>query len=604
MLTEQIDGKKAAFPRWLKWLVYGFIVLTCTLILLYALLASGLSNASLKSRMESGLSSWSGLRVQSYGGVTFGLFPPKATLARVKADSAIPAITIEADAVSVSFSLFSLMTQQPVMREIDVSGGQIIVDARKPLEFADFVSASTVGTAVEATKAVVGSDGNDQSGMTGTGIAPGVLRFRGTKLSVQWPGGRQDDVEELGGAFRWTSLKGAASLSASGTLNGESTRFEGTSAEPLKLLAGLESAVSMQFKADPVSFDYVGTLAHPSDLFAEGKLKVSAPSLSAVLAWMNVSAALPANQGALDLEANLSHADGKLMLNDLTMAFGGNPANGMLVFDPSLPTPLVSGTLAFEKADLGLLISAFQPSSQNISSDAALKGLDLDLRFSAETVQASVFVLTNAAGTIKISGNETLLDLGSSQLASGECIGSLKFSGPAGKREGVAKLSLRDVMADQLVDYGASFPTLSAPLSAQIEASGEFYNWIQFIRQAKGTLKLTVGEGVARNFSTETLAGLISGGAVFALTEAYAGLAPVVSGEVNAILSRGAAIISMADLQFTSHEVRLAGAVPLLSGGVALSGRIAPAGNQPDGLPFFVGGTWSRPFVTMGATGQ
>jgi hypothetical protein len=78
----------------------------------------------------------------------------------------------------------------------------------------------------------------------------------------------------------------------------------------------------------------------------------------------------------------------------------------------------------------------------------------------------------------------------------------------------------------------------------------------------------------------------------------------VISGEVNAILSRGAAIINMADLQFSSHEVRLAGAVPLLSGGVALGGHIAPVGDKPDGLPFFVGGTWSRPFVTMGATGQ
>ena len=213
-------------------------------------------------------------------------------------------------------------------------------------------------------------------------------------------------------------------------------------------------------------------------------------------------------------------------------------------------------------------------------------------------------MLENAAGAIKVSGNDTFLDLGSSRFAGGECVGSLKFSGPIGKREAVVKLSMRNIMADQAASYDPTFPILSAPLSAQVEAAGEFYNWLQFIRQAKGTLNLTTGEGIARNFSTETLAGLVSGGSVFALTETYAGLSPVISAEVKAILSGGAIIINLADLRFSSHDIRLVGAVPLLSGGVALSGHIAPAGDKPEGLPFFVGGTWDRPFVTFGATGQ
>lgn len=540
---------------------------------LYALLASGLTNAALKSRLETSLSSWSGMQVQSTGNVSLGFFPPTATLTAVKAVSVPPAVSVEAERLDVSFSFLSLIANKPVISEVGIDRGNIDIDAKK------------------LSKIQRPDDGSRP---------PGTFRFGNTKLAVTWLEGRRDEVGELGGSFRWPELGSPAKLTATGNWNGEIVRLEASSDAPLKVLSGSESAISLQLKSAPLSLDYAGKIAFPDMFLADGKLNARAPSLNTLLDWLNIATGLPSDQGALDIEASLSHADGKFTLNDLTMAFGGIPATGMLVLDPSPATPLLSGTLAFEKADLGSLVSTFQPAAQG----GADRSLDLDLRFSADAVQAASLALENAAGTIKVSGNDTFLDLGSSQIAGGECVGSLKFSGPSGKREAVVKLSVRNVMADQLGSYDTAFPALSAPMSLQLEAAGEFYNWFQFIRQAKGTLKMTVGEGVARNFSTETLAGLVSGGAVFALTETYAGLAPVVSGEVSATLSRGAAIINMADLQFTSHEVRLAGAVPLLSGGVALSGRIAPAGNLPDGLPFFVGGTWGRPFVTMGATGQ
>lgn len=573
MLIGQNDETKAAFPRWLKWAIYAFGAIICLFTVLYALLASGLSNAALKSRLEANLSTWSGLQVQSKGGVSLGLFPPKATLSAVKAVSAPPAVSIDAGSITVSFSLLSLLGNDPVLNEVELTDANVDIDVGKSIQ---------------------------PGALLDTVNAPGTLRFSNTNLTMTWPNGRREAVGGLAGTVRWPELDGAARLSASGSWQGENVRLESSSDAPLTALSGGESAVSIQFKSAPLSFDYSGKIAIPDRLLAEGTLKAKAPSLNTVLDWLNIAVALPADQGALEIQANLSLAEGKLTLNDLSLAFGGIPASGMLVLDPQPATPLISGTLAFEKADLGSLVSAFQP----VARDDADRSLDLDLRFSAETVQAASFALENAAGTIKVSGSDTFLDLGSSRIAGGECVGSLKFSGPVGKREAVAKLSLRNVMADQLASYNPAFPTLSAPLSLQLEATGEFYNWFQFIRQAKGTLNMTAGEGVARNVSTETLAGLVSGGAVFALTETYAGLSPVISGEVNAILSRGAAIINLADLKFSSHEIRLAGAVPLLSGGVALSGHIAPAGDKPDGLPFFVGGTWDRPFVTMGATGQ
>lgn len=556
---------------WLRGASYAFAAVVFIAAILYAFLASGLTNAALKARLESRLSLWSGLNVQSSGDVGLNFFPPRATLTSVKAASAQPAISAVAESLTISFSLFSLIADNPVVNEVKISGGNV---------------------------EIVGSQAFRDGKNHGALSAPGTIRLDSTKLTILWPGGRKDTVDELTGTLKWAALGDSAKISALGNWQGESAGFEGSIDSPLNALSGGQSSVTVQLKSAPLSFDFAGNLSYPGNLLAEGQLTASTPSLNAVLEWLKVPAQLAGNHGSLDMEASLSHADGKFTLNELAMSFGGIPATGTLVLDPSPQTPLVSGTLAFEKADLGSLVAAFQPGAL----DETYRNLDLDLRFSAETVQAASLVLENAAGTIKVSGNDTFLDLGSGRFAGGECVGSLKFSGPASKREAVAKLSMRDVTADQIAPFDGSLPLLAAPLSAQFEAQGEFKDWTQFVRQAQGNLKISIGEGVARNFSTDMLATQVSGGTAFPLAEVYAGLTPVASGEINGFLARGAAIISSADVQFASHKLRLSGAIPLLSRGVALNGHIIPAGEEASGLPFFIGGTWSRPFVTMGAT--
>lgn len=598
MVTIQKDGLILPFPKWLKWAAIAMATLTFVSILLYALLASGLSNAALKSRLEASLSSWSGLIVRSDETIDLGLFPPKVTLSAVRAESAVRGIVLEAKQVTVFYSIFSLLAQEPVMREVDVSGATVVIDTGRTVRLNDFFHTSPLGPALQSAKSATPNE-NISADIRRVMAAPGVLRFTDAKVELLRGDGAREHVEDLTGAVRWADLDGSASLSLSLRFRGEQARLEAQGIEPLKLLTGFETMITVQFKSAPVRFDYSGKLALNNGIFSEGSFKASLPSLRQALAWMNAPSVLPINQDGLVLDARLSLMEGKIALNDLSLEFAGSTADGMIVVDPALTRPLVSGSLAFETADLGSMVAALEPAQQT-----AFSGLDLDLRMSSETLNASTIKLSNAAGTVKVTGSETLLDLGSSEFAGGECIGSLKFSGPYGKRLGTLKLSIKDILADQMEVYDASFPLLAARLSAQFEASGEFYNWTQFVRQANGLLKLDIGEGIARNFSTDKLAGLVSEGAVFALSDAYAGLTPLVGGSVSGTFSGGAAIINSAVLQFASHYIRLSGAVPLLTGGVALSGRIIPAGDDPSGRLFFIGGAWSRPFVTMGSTGQ
>ena len=60
--------------------------------------------------------------------------------------------------------------------------------------------------------------------------------------------------------------------------------------------------------------------------------------------------------------------------------------------------------------------------------------------------------------------------------------------------------------------------------------------------------------------------------------------------------------IETAEARSEAHDIFLSGLVPYVGGGLALSGRIFPAGADPAATAaqatFFVGGSWSVPFVS------
>ena len=78
---------------------------------------------------------------------------------------------------------------------------------------------------------------------------------------------------------------------------------------------------------------------------------------------------------------------------------------------------------------------------------------------------------------------------------------------------------------------------------------------------------------------------------------------PIDRAEVRATLAEGAARIEKAEAKIGERVIELSGVIPYVGGGLALSGAVVgPSAGSTDATTaeasFFVGGSWSAPFVS------
>lgn len=597
--TKETDANRHATRRWLKWVLPTLAALMAALFILYVSSVAGLNSPALKSRLEAGFTAWSGLTVKTDGVVKIGFFPLKATLFEVSATSSASPLSLESKTVEVRFPVLSLLANRLEITEVTLSGARIILRPDFPGGLNLMSGNSPLASPVALAKAAIAANPEKPALQSIASDAPGIIHLANSTLSVLWQTGREDRLSDFNGTLSWTAILGPASFNATATWRGEPVALEASTVAPLLLLSGGATISAFHLTSKPLILDFDGNTSLQELLFAQGDIAIQSPSVEGTLDWSGAPAFFEAGLGAVNLKANVELAESKIALNDLQMTLDGNPASGMLIYDPLVKPPRLSGTLAFDKAAIGSMIAAFDAKSELAVDGSSDNGLDLDLRLSAETAIAGPLKLENAAGTIRTTNRDVLLDLGSSTLAGGEFSGSLKLTGPMAARMGELRLSARGLLPDQFPAAEAAFPAVSVPVNLQLEMSGLYSQWSSFQKLATGRLELGASEGIIRNFSSESFANLIAKGAVFTLPETYAGLTPLVSAQITANISRGAAIIDSADIRFASHAVSVSGALPLLTGGVALAGIIKPVAEGAAGLPFFIGGTWDKPFVTM-----
>ncbi len=598
------DGpNKRQIPNWLRWVVaigIGAIVIGS---LVLVLLPMGLNQDTLRTRLQSQIAAWSGMSLAVKGKAAISFFPFKATLTDVTSNDALGAITVTAKTLEARFSVLSVLTGKVDIKELSLDGASITLRQRSGVKLGQLAENGALRPAIAIAKAAIDADRNNPDLGKITNRPLGSVKLTNSSLTYIWADGREDRLTDLSATLQWLKLRGAAEATGSAFWRGESVNFNIDIATPLLLASGGTSGLDFAFASAPLSFQFNGDTNLASDFFADGKLLLNAASISRVLSWSAAPMIANADMGALEISARLTTANSKLNFGDLKLSLDNNPATGTFEIDP-LSTPVkLSGTLAFESLDFDSLAEALpmgqDDSPANVANGSPLRGIDLDLRLSAESAKAGHWPITSVAGTIRVDNGDVLLDLGNGNLAGGEIAGSLHVVGPESARVAAFKFSARNVMADQLIKPEAAFPIISAPVHMQIDLGGGFKDWASFISSAQGSLKAEAGPGTIRNFSADSFVAAIRNGQIFALPESYSGLSAFESATVSADLKQGAAIIDAGELLLAGQRIMLAGAVPYLSGGVALNGLISAQSDPESSASFFVGGSWDKPFVTL-----
>ncbi|HHZ07634.1 MAG TPA: AsmA family protein [Rhizobiales bacterium] len=591
--------------RYGLWIVGGMLVVAAALIAALPYIASA---QIVRDRIALEVSAWSGYRVELGAAPEIEVWPFRAVLREVVMSGWFdperrPVIT--AETVEIDLSPLAALRG-----EVLFSTARLVRPTIRLASDAGDADLSTspvggrIARSIEEARKVVARDpvNPDVSALPRDPF--GTIQVIDGRIVAARSVKDEDIVSSVTGSFDWAALDRPLRLSMTGIWRGESVSLDIAAARPLVLFAGGTGPLSMSLKSAPASFYFDGTASLSGDTFFAGSARFTSPSLRRTIEWSAPETATGSPIGVVSIEGRISGNRQRLKLEETRISIDGNSGTGVIELALAEQIPALSGTLAFKTLDLRSFLSAFgvaeTPSSLSAGVDLANR-VDLDLRLSAERATSGPIALEDLAATARVKRGHAAFDISDAAAFGGNVQASIRIDG---KAEGEV-VEIRFV-GDE-VDGGvvAAFapvlrilPTAKGNISAMIRAPAG--PWKEVLAKGEGSFSAHFGEGVIQKLDMTSFLERLAKGDFFALDDVATDSLAVNDVEIKATVSKGVARLAKAEIRTANSAISLSGIIPSV-GGLALSGSIILAGDakstNPPGISFFVGGSWSKPFV-------
>lgn len=570
------------------------------------------STQIVRDRIAIEMSAWSGYRVELGGAPDIEVWPFRAILSNVtlsgwsdperKPVIVAERVEIELSALAalrgyIVFSSTRLI--RPTLRVAPV-GGKLLL----PLS----PGGGRIARSIEAARVAVSANPSNPD-LRGIPSDPfGKLEFVDGRIVVKRGGKDEEIVTSLAGAVNWTALDRGGTLAATGIWRGESVALDMTMAKPLVLFAGGTAPLSISLKSAPASLTFEGSANLSRDTYFEGPLSFSTPSLKRMLEWSTEQATPGPALGSVAIKATVAGNGQRMRFADADVTLNGNPGMGVLDLSITEAVPTLSGTLAFDALDIRSFLTAFTPLVTGNGTVAEIDTafadrFNLDLRLSAASANAGSATLTDVAATAQIKPGLAAFDISDGSAFGGSIQTGIRFDRQPGANQVELRLLATDIDGGILAAASKSaslVPTGRGTVSIILKGPGK--SWNELLQKGDGSVTASFGQGAISNLDLNALVERMKQGGFFALAEVSKGSLPINSFELKASVSKGVARVEKAEVKAPGHTITLSGIVPYVGGGLALSGTIHPLaaeGTNPPPLDsiFFVGGSWSEPFI-------
>lgn len=450
------------------------------------------------------------------------------------------------------------------------------------------------------------------------GLRAFMLRFQGiNELEIQ---DGVIDLPDMRGPvsnaalrFRWPDPNGAADLEGSFVWNGQPTSVDVALAAPLPFMDGVPGPVSVAVVSPMLAAAFEGTGAGGAAPRLQGSLRLSTPSLARTLRWLGRAPITTPDFGAFAIDTQVRLMGDTVALDAAGLEFGDNKGRGVL--ETSLfrdRPPLLSGTLAFSRLDFGALASAVAPRPrtavdlQRPFRTRFLRGIDLDLRLSAEQALFGDLQASEVAAAAKIAGGVGALDIGDMAILGGRGqmrMAVLEVAGAPRLRLDATLRSIRVAGLSALEP--ASFPLAGGTGTLDVSLEGPAGNWGALLSGGQSSLSLKVADGTLLGLRREDL-GRVGEHRVERTAELpFSSLVLQMGGQGSRLvvdelrLATGAGTVNATGIvEAGSRRMRLAGEYQATS--VAAAGEGAAfTPSKPVGLK--LEGEWPDPVLTMGS---
>src|SRR5690606_20609773 len=129
----------------------------------------------------------------------------------------------------------------------------------------------------------------------------------------------------------------------------ETTQFNISATQALKLLAGGTSDISASVSTAPLNLNFQGQGNISADQFFEGALNAKTPSLNEATLWLGLTPVLSrAEIGNFSLDSAITFTPKRLKFSNIELRADENTAKGVIEIGFEKEQPTVTATLAFD----------------------------------------------------------------------------------------------------------------------------------------------------------------------------------------------------------------------------------------------------------------
>jgi AsmA protein len=606
------------------WAIGAAVIVVALIVAALPLIAS---TRIVRDRIAWEMSAWSGFRVSIEGSPRIEVWPKfrailtDVTLSEWMATDAPP--VIEAERVEVDLSAMAALRGDVVFSTARLIRPTIRVQRNaRGLFLPPMPTGGRITRSIETTRGLIDADPAKPDLSRLPRDPFGIIEFRDGRMVTSIGNKEVEILSSLTGQANWAAMDSSATVSATGIWRGETVAVDAASPKPLVLFAGGAAPVTLSFKAAPATFSLDGVASMAENAYFDGQAKFSAPSLRRVLEWSQAGIAPGAAIGSVSVSSKVIATAGRVKFENTALSLDNNPGMGALDLSFGDALPVISGTLAFDTLDLGAFLSAFAPlaptdgtAPSEVDTSFADR-INLDLRLSAARAIAGTIQLADVAATAQVKNGLAVFDISDASAFGGNVQSSLRFDR---KPEGT-QVEIRLLASD--IDGGAFgtaagmkrlVPIGTGTVSVILKGPGKA--WDSIFENADGSISATFGPGALSGFSLPAFLKHTEQGGFFALDDVSDGTLPIDGAEIKASISKGVARIDKAEANSAKYKIWLSGIVSYAGRGLALSGGViqpeqAAAKTNGQGAnqsSFFVGGTWSTPFIspiTRGISGE
>ena len=263
--------------------------------------------------------------------------------------------------------------------------------------------------------------------------------------------GTSETVTSINGKFSWPTTNNDIDLAGNAIWRGEGITTVSKIQNPINILSGGESPVSVELNSQPLKFNFSGQANMLADLFVKGDLTANTPSISRLAEVLEIDIGEFSSFENWSTVGKLESTANSTNISDATFNLGDNKATGVVrVSTDELGQSKLDGTLAFEAIDLANYAGSLGLTGTSNRKPGLIDGLNVDLRVSSQMINLGDISLDRVAAAINIDSEGWAFDIGDASAFGGKLVAKLGERISEDKRQAFLDISASEMDAGSI----------------------------------------------------------------------------------------------------------------------------------------------------------